>query len=165
MREVGLDAYRFSLSWPRILPEGEGAVNQAGLDHYRRFVDDLLDNGIKPLVTLYHWDFPWALHEKGGWRNPQSVGWYRNYAGIVFRALAGKVETFITVNEPYLRSLLHGDRRRQRPPRASGPGQGDQCPIRPPGACHAPPPSRQRAGDRRLSWASAERARSASPCR
>jgi beta-glucosidase len=102
MREAGLDAYRFSISWPRILPEGTGTVNKAGIDHYRRFVDDLLAAGIKPMVTLYHWDHPWALHEKGGWLNPRSVEWFREYAGIVFRALGDRVDTFITFNEPWV---------------------------------------------------------------
>ena len=102
MREAGLDAYRFSISWSRILPAGTGPVNQAGVDHYRRFVDDLLAAGIKPMVTLYHWDFPWALHEQGGWLNPQSVDWFREYAGVVFRALGDRVGTFITFNEPWV---------------------------------------------------------------
>jgi beta-glucosidase len=102
MKEAGLDAYRFSLSWSRILPQGTGVVNKAGLDHYRRFVDDLLAAGIKPMVTLYHWDMPWALHEWGGWQNPLSVDWFREYAGIVFRALGDRVDTFITFNEPWV---------------------------------------------------------------
>lgn len=102
MQEAGLDAYRFSISWPRVLPAGAGAVNRAGIDHYRRFVDDLLAAGIQPMVTLYHWDFPWALHEKGGWHNPQSVGWFREYANVVFRALDDRVDTFVTFNEPWV---------------------------------------------------------------
>jgi beta-glucosidase len=106
MREAGLDAYRFSLSWPRILPEGAGKVNQAGLDHYRRFVDDLLANGIAPLVTLYHWDFPQALHAKGGWHHPQSVRWFSDYAAIVYGALGDRVEKFITFNEPFIDLFL-----------------------------------------------------------
>jgi beta-glucosidase len=102
MRDLGIDAYRFSLSWPRILPAGTGAVNRAGLDHYRLFIDDLRDAGI----ALYHWDFPQALQEQGGWHNPRSVEWFRNYAGIVFRALGDRVETFITFNEPFIDLFL-----------------------------------------------------------
>jgi beta-glucosidase len=102
MREAGLDAYRFSVSWPRILPAGAGALNQAGLDHYSRFVDDLLAAGVAPIVNLYHWDFPEALHEKGGWHNRDVIGWFADYAAIVFRALADRVGTFITMNEPYI---------------------------------------------------------------
>ena len=102
MREAGLDAYRFSLSWSRILPAGAGAVNQAGLDHYSRFVDDLLAAGITPLATLYHWDFPEALHEKGGWHNRDVIGWFADYAAAVYGALADRVATFITLNEPYI---------------------------------------------------------------
>ena len=67
MRELGLDAYRFSIAWPRILPDGRGAVNEAGLDFYDRFVDELLANGIEPYLTLYHWDLPQALEDRGGW--------------------------------------------------------------------------------------------------
>jgi beta-glucosidase len=102
MREAGLDAYRFSISWPRIFPDGVGAVNAAGIDHYSRFVDDLLAAGIKPLATLYHWDFPWALHEKGGWHNRDVVDWFSDYAGAVFHALGDRVDTFVTVNEPQI---------------------------------------------------------------
>ncbi len=106
MREAGLGAYRFSLSWPRILPQGAGAVNEAGLDHYRRFVDDLREAGIEPLVTLYHWDFPQALHEQGGWHNPDSVRWFSDYAATVFRALGDRVDTFVTLNEPFIDLFL-----------------------------------------------------------
>lgn len=106
MQEVGIDAYRFSLSWPRIFPDGVGAVNEAGLDHYKRFIDDLGEAGIAPIVTLYHWDYPWALHEQGGWRNPQSVRWFRNYAATVFRAFHDRVRTFITFNEPFIDLFL-----------------------------------------------------------
>ena len=102
MRDLGIGAYRFSVSWPRILPAGTGAVNQSGLDHYRRFIDDLHDAGIAPMVTLYHWDFPEELQKQGGWHNPQSVEWFRNYAAIVFRALGDRVDTFITFNEPFI---------------------------------------------------------------
>jgi len=102
MREAGLNAYRFSLSWPRILPEGVGRVNQPGLDYYNRLVDDLIASDIKPVVTLYHWDFPWVLHEKGGFHNRDVIGWFREYAGVVFGAFGDRVDKFITMNEPYV---------------------------------------------------------------
>ena len=71
MKQMGLKAYRFSISWPRILPEGVGQVNQAGVKFYQDLCDELLTNGIQPLVTLYHWDLPTALYRKGGWKNPR----------------------------------------------------------------------------------------------
>lgn len=106
MKKAGLDAYRFSISWTRILPAGTGHVNQAGVDHYSRFVDDLLDAGITPLVTLYHWDFPEVLQERGGWHAPDSVGWFRDYAAEVFRAIGDRVDAFVTINEPMIDLLL-----------------------------------------------------------
>jgi beta-glucosidase len=102
MRDLGLNGYRFSVSWPRVLPEGIGRVNQVGLDYYRRLVDDLIANGIEPIVTLYHWDFPWTLHERGGFHNRDVVGWFSEYAGIMFRALGDRVDKFITMNEPFV---------------------------------------------------------------
>jgi len=101
MREAGLDAYRFSLSWPRLFPDGT-TLNQAGVDHYSRHVDDLLEAGVQPLVTLYHWDFPQALQERGGWHNRDVIDWFGTYAETVFRALGDRVGTFITQNEPYI---------------------------------------------------------------
>lgn len=106
MRDAGLDAYRFSISWPRIFPEGTGTLNRRGIDHYSRFVDDLLAAGIKPLATLYHWDFPWALHEQGGWHNRDVAGWFADYATAVFRALGDRVDTFVTINEPQIDLLM-----------------------------------------------------------
>jgi beta-glucosidase len=102
MREVGLNAYRFSISWPRVLPEGTGAVNATGLAYYDRLVDDLLVAGIAPVVTLYHWDFPQALQERGGWHNRDSVNWFADYAATVFDALGDRVDTFVTFNEPFI---------------------------------------------------------------
>ncbi len=106
MRDLGLNAYRFSTSWPRILPEGTGKVNKVGIDYYSRLVDDLLAAGIKPLVTLYHWDFPWVLQEKGGFHNRDVVGWFADYAATVFAALGDRVDTFITMNEPFIDLFL-----------------------------------------------------------
>lgn len=106
MRDLGLNAYRFSVAWPRVLPDGTGRVNRAGLDWYRRFVDDLLAAAITPVATLYHWDHPWALHAKGGWHDPQSVGWFADYAAVVFGALADRVPVFVTLNEPFIDTFM-----------------------------------------------------------
>ena len=80
MRELGIQAYRFSISWPRVIPRGTGTANSAGLDFYARLVDKLLENGIQPFATLYHWDLPDALQQQGGWANPASDDWFAQYA-------------------------------------------------------------------------------------
>lgn len=100
MKELGLDSYRFSLSWARILPEGSGPVNRAGLDFYHRLVDDLLAAGISPNVTLYHWDLPQALEDRGGWVNRDVAEWFGEYAAIAFDEFAGLVPRWSTLNEP-----------------------------------------------------------------
>jgi len=102
MRELGLSAYRFSIAWGRVLPEGRGRVNARGLDFYRRLVEALLENGIEPFVTLYHWDLPTALDDRGGWVNPDSVGWFADYADVVARALSDGVRYWATLNEPWV---------------------------------------------------------------
>lgn len=106
MRELGITGYRFSLSWARILPDGVGRINEAGIAHYQQFVVDLLEAGIEPIVTLYHWDLPRALDDRGGWLNRESVGWFRNYASVVREALGAKVSKFITFNEPFIDLFL-----------------------------------------------------------
>jgi beta-glucosidase len=111
MRRLGLRAYRFSISWSRILPDGTGRVNQRGLDFYRRLVDALLEARIAPLVTLYHWDLPAALDERGGWLSPDAASWFAEYAAIAARALADRVDLWTTLNEPWVISdagYLHG---------------------------------------------------------
>lgn len=102
MKELGLQAYRFSIAWGRVLPEGTGRVNQAGLDHYDRLVDRLLKAGIRPVVTLYHWDLPAALDDRGGWLNPDIAGWFADYTATVVRALDDRVDMWITLNEPWV---------------------------------------------------------------
>jgi beta-glucosidase len=102
MRDLGLTAFRFSISWSRVLPEGRGRVNPGGLDFYERLVDALLENGIRPLVTLFHWDLPAALDDRGGWLNPDIAEWFADYAGVLFRALDGRVEMWTTLNEPWV---------------------------------------------------------------
>ncbi|HBL25215.1 MAG TPA: beta-glucosidase [Acidobacteria bacterium] len=102
MRELGLNAYRFSVSWSRVLPEGTGRVNQRGLDFYRRLVDALLSAGIQPAVTLYHWDLPAALDDRGGWLNRDVAEWFAEYASVLFGALDDRVEMWATLNEPWV---------------------------------------------------------------
>ncbi|MEO8190230.1 MAG: GH1 family beta-glucosidase [Acidobacteriota bacterium] len=102
MRDLGLTAYRFSISWSRIFPEGTGAVNQLGLDFYRRLVDRLREAGIRPFATLYHWDLPAALDDRGGWLNRDVAGWFADYATAAYRALDDGVDAWATLNEPWV---------------------------------------------------------------
>ena len=102
MRQIGLRAYRFSFSWSRILPDGTGRVNEKGLDFYRRLVDELLAAGIQPLATLYHWDLPAALDDRGGWLNRDVASWFAEYASTMFKALDGKIQMWATLNEPWV---------------------------------------------------------------
>ncbi|HTP38204.1 MAG TPA: GH1 family beta-glucosidase [Steroidobacteraceae bacterium] len=111
MRDLGLKAYRFSIAWSRVLPQGRGAVNPAGLGFYERLVDELLTHGIEPLATLFHWDLPAALDDRGGWLNPDCAQWFADYAGTVFRRLDGRVKRWVTLNEPWVVTdggYLHG---------------------------------------------------------
>ncbi len=100
MKEIGYKAYRFSLSWPRILPNGDGAINEKGLDFYDKLVDSLLESGITPYATLFHWDYPYSLYQRGGWLNPDSPKWFAEYAQIVGKRLGDRVKNFFTINEP-----------------------------------------------------------------
>jgi beta-glucosidase len=106
MASLGLTAYRFSVAWPRVLPAGRGAVNEAGLDFYRRLVDELLAAGIEPHLTLYHWDLPQVLQDAGGWPARDSAHWFADYASAVFDALHDRVRFWTTLNEPWCSSLL-----------------------------------------------------------
>jgi beta-glucosidase len=111
MRELGLKAYRFSVSWSRVFPEGTGRVNPAGLGFYERLVDTLLENGIEPVVTLYHWDLPAALDDRGGWLNRDIADWFADYARTMYKALDGRVKLWATLNEPWVVTdggYLHG---------------------------------------------------------
>lgn len=111
MKQLGLQAYRFSVSWSRILPEGTGRVNQKGLDFYSRLVDALVENGIEPLLTLYHWDMPAALDDRGGWLNRDCAQWFAEYGEVMYRALDGRVKKWVTLNEPWVITdggYLHG---------------------------------------------------------
>jgi beta-glucosidase len=100
MKSLGVASYRFSLAWPRILPDGTGTPNQKGLDFYKRLVDGLHSRGIAPVATLFHWDLPQALQDKGGWENRDCAKWFADYATVVFGALADAVPTWLTINEP-----------------------------------------------------------------
>jgi beta-glucosidase len=100
MADLGLNAYRFSISWPRVLPAGEGAPNEAGLAFYDRLADTLVEHGIRPFATLYHWDLPLALHERGGWEADEAPGWFAEYARLVAQRLGDRVRDWITLNEP-----------------------------------------------------------------
>jgi beta-glucosidase len=102
MRDLGLQAYRFSIAWPRVLPEGTGRVNAAGVSFYDHLVDELLRAGIKPFATLYHWDLPQALQDCGGWLNPASVEWFAEYTDVISRRLGDRVQGWITHNEPWI---------------------------------------------------------------
>ncbi|MFC7383220.1 GH1 family beta-glucosidase [Sphaerisporangium rhizosphaerae] len=106
MAELGLTAYRFSVSWPRIMPDGAGTVNQAGLDFYRRLVDELLANGIEPWLTLYHWDLPQALEDLGGWPARDTSKRFADFAACVHQALGDRVKQWSTVNEPWCAAFL-----------------------------------------------------------
>ena len=102
MHELGLTSYRFSIAWGRILPHGTGRVNAAGLAFYDKLVDALLSKNIAPMVTLYHWDLPAALEERGGWLNRDIANWFGEYAHVAFRALDDRVTKWVTLNEPWV---------------------------------------------------------------
>jgi beta-glucosidase len=106
MEELGIDAFRFSVSWPRILPEGRGRVNPAGLDFYDRLVDELLERGIEPFLTLYHWDLPQALEDEGGWRERSTAEAFVDYAAVVAERLGDRVRNWMTHNEPWVVSWV-----------------------------------------------------------
>jgi len=106
MQELGLRGYRFSVSWPRVLPSGRGRVAPAGLDFYDRLVDGLLAAGIRPFVTLYHWDLPQALQEIGGWANRDVALYFADYAAVIGRRLGDRVHDWITHNEPWVVAFL-----------------------------------------------------------
>ena len=111
MKSLGLKAYRFSIAWGRVLPEGRGRVNPSGLGFYERLVDKLLEAGIQPMATLYHWDLPAALDDRGGWLNPDVADWFVDYASVVYKALDDRIKLWATLNEPWVVTdggYLHG---------------------------------------------------------
>jgi beta-glucosidase len=106
MADLGIGAYRFSIAWPRIQPDGRGPANQRGLDHYRQLVDALNTAGIRPVATLYHWDLPQGLEDAGGWPNRDTASRFAEYAEIVHGALSSEVSHWITLNEPWVAAWL-----------------------------------------------------------
>jgi beta-glucosidase len=106
MSAMGLTAYRFSLAWPRIIPDGTGSVNQKGLDFYRRLLDGLHARGIQPVATLYHWDLPQPLQEAGGWANRDTVARFCDYAQVVLESLGDSVDRWVTLNEPFCSAMI-----------------------------------------------------------
>ena len=106
LRDLGVDAYRFSVAWPRVQPVGSGPANRAGLDFYSRLVDELLAAGVVPVMTLYHWDLPQPLEDAGGWRNRDTAARFAEYAGIVTSVLGDRVRTVTTLNEPWCAAFL-----------------------------------------------------------
>lgn len=100
MKEMGLKAYRFSISWARVIPDGVGKVNEKGLQFYSDLIDELLANGIEPIVTLFHWDYPYALFKKGAWLNGESSEWFLEYTRVIVDALSDRVQYWVTLNEP-----------------------------------------------------------------
>jgi beta-glucosidase len=106
MADLGLRAYRFSISWPRLQPDGTGPVNPRGLDFYDRLVDELIGQGIDPIVTLYHWDLPQSLEDRGGWTNRDTASWFAEYAAAAYTRLGDRVSTWTTLNEPWCSAYL-----------------------------------------------------------
>jgi beta-glucosidase len=115
MQELGLQAYRFSIAWPRVVPQGVGAINQRGLDFYDRLVDALLAANITPFATLYHWDLPQALQDRGGWANRETVDAFLAYAEAVTRRLGDRVKHWITHNEPWVVAFVGNYQGRHAP--------------------------------------------------
>ena len=122
MADLGVDSYRFSVAWPRIQPDGRGPVNQRGLDFYRRLVDELLEAGIAPCLTLYHWDLPQALEDAGGWRVRDTAERFAAYADVLFGALGDRVPLWLTLNEPYCSSIIGYAEGRHAPGTREGAG-------------------------------------------
>jgi beta-glucosidase len=106
MRQLGVNAYRFSVAWPRVLPRGHGAINDAGLAFYDRLIDQLVAAGIEPWLCLYHWDLPQTLDDLGGWTRRDCAGWFADYAALIARRYGDRVKRFATFNEPSVFTLF-----------------------------------------------------------
>ncbi|MCF1741555.1 GH1 family beta-glucosidase [Paradevosia shaoguanensis] len=106
IRDAGFDGYRFSFAWPRLIPAGTGAVNQAGIDFYDRLIDGMLERGIKPFATLYHWDLPSPLQDKGGWMNRDIASAFGDYASLVAQKFGDRLSAIATINEPWCVAFL-----------------------------------------------------------
>jgi len=108
LKSLGIQSYRFSLAWTRLFPDGTGPLNPLGVRYYDRLIDELLKANIRPAITLFHWDLPLALADRGGWRNRESVEWFTSYAEAAFKAFGDRVDTWITFNEPYIDRMVIG---------------------------------------------------------
>ncbi len=106
MKELGVGAYRFSIAWPRIIPEGSGSVNRAGVDFYKRLLDAMEERGLKAFATLYHWDLPQVLEDSGGWTNRKTAYAFAKYAEVCFREFGDRIEKWVTLNEPWCSAYL-----------------------------------------------------------
>ncbi|WP_195572309.1 GH1 family beta-glucosidase [Paenibacillus sp. 1001270B_150601_E10] len=106
LKELGVKTYRFSISWSRVLPTGTGAINQKGLDYYHKLVDALIEQGIEPFCTLYHWDLPQAIQDQGGWGDRRSIAAFKEYAEVMFKEFGSKIKYWITFNEPWCLAFL-----------------------------------------------------------
>ncbi|HXX04036.1 MAG TPA: family 1 glycosylhydrolase, partial [Xanthobacteraceae bacterium] len=106
MRDLGVKAYRFSVSWPRVMPAGRGTVNEAGLGFYDRLIDGLIASRIEPWLCLYHWDLPQALGDLGGWTNRDCAQWFADYAALIARRFGDRVKRYATFNEPSVFTLF-----------------------------------------------------------
>ncbi|HCU50221.1 MAG TPA: beta-glucosidase, partial [Micromonosporaceae bacterium] len=106
MRELGIGTYRFSVAWPRIKPDGTGPANPRGLDFYDRLTDELIGAGIEPMVTLYHWDLPQGLEDRGGWATRDTAYYFAEYATSVYKRLGDRVKLWTTLNEPWCSAFL-----------------------------------------------------------
>ncbi|WP_051874762.1 GH1 family beta-glucosidase [Streptomyces exfoliatus] len=122
LRELGVDDYRFSIAWSRLLPEGTGPVNQKGLDFYDRLIDQLLAAGVAPAVTLYHWDLPQALEDRGGWRTRETAEAFARYTALAAERYGDRVERWITLNEPYCSAFVGHAEGRHAPGTEEGRG-------------------------------------------
>jgi beta-glucosidase len=106
IRDLGVGAYRFSVSWPRFMPEGTGTVSGIGASFYDRLIDGLLERGVEPAMTCYHWDLPQVLQNKGGWLNPDMAKWFADYAGALGERYSDRVKKVATLNEPWVSAFL-----------------------------------------------------------
>ncbi len=132
IKELGLDAYRFSIAWPRMQPGGSGAFNPAGVAFYDRLVDALLEAGVQPVTTLYHWDLPQELEDAGGWVNRETALRFADYAEHVAGELGDRISVWTTLNEPWCTRLSRLRQRRARArPQGAGVGAGRGAPPEP----------------------------------
>lgn len=130
MKYLGIDFYRFSVAWTRILPTGfANFINQEGIDYYNKLIDELIANGIEPMLTIYHWDLPQSLQDLGGWANPHIADWFEDYARVLYEAFGDRVKTWITINEPKQLAIFGYGMARFAPDIVS-PGIGDYMAVK-----------------------------------